>query len=105
VSACAFQGVKDTLHTPVAGKIFAAEAGPGSPHRRFALTLAGVAGAVKPCFPRERGRPTEVGSQIMQALMPRSGIRMAPVNGPVPSSQRETTTRKGVAVESGGDCF
>ena len=30
---------------------------------------------------------------------------MAPVNGPVPSSQRETITRKGVAVESGGDCF
>ncbi|SBP87284.1 hypothetical protein THIARS_520001 [Thiomonas delicata] len=59
---------------------------------------------MKPCLPREHGRPIEVGSQNIQALMPRSdGIRMAPVNGPVPSSRRENTTRKGVAHKSRGD--
>ncbi len=57
-----------------------------------------------PCFPREHGRPIEVGSQNIQALMPRSNsIRLAPVNGPVPSSQREITYRKGVTHKSRGD--
>jgi hypothetical protein len=36
--------------------------------------------------------------------MPRSdGIRMAPVNGPVPLAMGETTYREDVANQSGGD--
>ena len=64
VSTCAFPGIKDTLHLPVSRKIFAAEAGPGSPHRRFALTLAGVASTVaamspEGAWPPDRGRVSE----------------------------------------------
>ena len=64
MSTCAFPGIKDTLHLPVSRKIFAAEAGPGSPHRRFALTLAGVASTVaamspEGAWPPDRGRVSE----------------------------------------------
>ena len=63
-STRAFPGVKDTLHHPVAEKIVAAEAGQGSPHRRFALTLAGVASTVaamspEGAWPPDRGRVSE----------------------------------------------
>ena len=92
-STRAFPGVKDTLHPPVAEKIVAAEAGQGSPHRRFALTLAGVASTVaamapEGAWPPDRGRVSKNSSAD-------AARRVAPAASAWPPSTGRFPLRRG----------
>ena len=104
VSTCAFQGVKDTLHPPVAGKNLRLTSWARQPAPAF---------RTHPCGCSEHGcRHVSRGSMAARS---RSGLRTSSVDaalqqhppgpriGPVPAFGREITCRKGVTHKSRGD--